>query len=180
MSRTIAKKLPASTCEENVRIGPISIFALIVIICLAVLAVLTVSTAHASLVLSQRQAQATHELYLAETAAQTFIAGIDEQLSNTSTPSAASTANDAQAKLSSIDSNLVALRDEARDAFDGQVEITASTIDDQVLAEFSCEGGRTLKIAVTILPDGTYRIDKWKMTAVENEEQPLGNLYTGL
>lgn len=180
MSRTVVKKLPASTREENVRIGPISIFALIVIICLAVLAVLTVSTAHASLVLSQRQAQATHELYLTETAAQTFIAGIDEQLGDMRAPSAASADNDAQSKLRIIDSSLVALRDEAREAVDGQVEITASTINDQVIAEFSCEGGRTLKIAVTILSDGTYRIDKWRMTAVENEEQPLGNLYTGL
>ena len=49
----------------------------------------------------------------------------------------------------------------------------------QVRAEFSCANGRTLKIVVTVLPDGTYRIDKWKMTAVVNEEQPMGNLYTG-
>jgi hypothetical protein len=29
------------------------------------------------------------------------------------------------------------------------------------------------------MDDATYRIDKWEMTAVENEEQPTGNLWTG-
>ena len=42
--------------DVNVHIGAISVFALIIILSMAVLAVLTVSTAHSSLGLSRRQA----------------------------------------------------------------------------------------------------------------------------
>ena len=69
MNQSPVQALPPVSREENVRIGPVSVFTLIIIICLAVLAVLTISTANASLVLSQRQAVAAHELYLDETAA---------------------------------------------------------------------------------------------------------------
>ena len=41
---------------DNVRIGPISVFALIAVLCLAVLSVLAFSSANAALTLSQRQA----------------------------------------------------------------------------------------------------------------------------
>ena len=73
-----AAKLPSQVQQpERVRIGSVSLFALVVIIGLAVLAVLAFSTANASLTMSQRQATATSELYLAETAAQEFVAGVD-------------------------------------------------------------------------------------------------------
>ena len=170
------RALSPVTREENVRIGPISVFALIIIICMAVMAVLTISTAHASLILSQRQAQATHELYLDETAAQTFVAEMDDHLEEARS-SASSAAGAAGAR--NIETNLVAIRDRARNATDDEVEIVASMNGQRLYAEFSCAGGRTLNIIVTILPDGTYRIDKWKMSAVENEEQPMGTLFTG-
>ena len=169
MNQSPVQALPPVSREENVRIGPVSVFTLIIIICLAVLAVLTISTANASLVLSQRQAVAAQELYLDETAAQTFL---DDRLA----PLREGGNADA---MSLLEADLVPMRNAAQDAAGGQVEVVTNVSGQQVRAEFSCANGRTLKIAVTVLPDGTYRIDKWKMTAVVNEEQPMGNLYTG-
>lgn len=159
--------------EENVRIGPVSVFALTIIICLAVLAVLTLSTANASFVMTQRLATATSEMYLDETAAQTFLAELDNTLAAKAPSSSTS------ATMNAIEDNLVAMRDKAAAATDKQVDIVASVINQQVNAEFSCKNGRVLKVAVTIMPDGSYRIDKWKVSAVVNEEQPMGNLFTG-
>ncbi len=168
MNQSPVQALPPVSREENVRIGPVSVFTLIIIICLAVLAVLTISTANASLVLSQRQAVAAQELYLDETAAQT----IDDRLA----PLREGGNADA---MSLLEADLVPMRNAAQDAAGGQVEVVTNVSGQQIRAEFSCANGRTLNIAVTVLPDGTYRIDKWKMTAVVNEEQPMGNLYTG-
>ena len=167
MNQSPVQALPPVSREENVRIGPVSVFTLIIIICLAVLAVLTISTANA-----QRQAVAAQELYLDETAAQTFLAEIDDRLA----PLREGGNADA---MSLLEADLVPMRNAAQDAAGGQVEVVTNVSGQQVRAEFSCANGRTLKIAVTVLPDGTYRIDKWKMTAVVNEEQPMGNLYTG-
>ena len=172
MNQSPVQALPPVSREENVRIGPISVFTLIIIICMAVLAVLTISTANASLVLSQRQAVAAQELYLDETAAQAFLAEVDDRL----TPLRAGGSANA---MSVLEADLVPMRNAAQDAVDGQVEVLTNVSGQQLNAEFSCANGRTLKIVVTVLPDGTYRIDKWKMTAVVNEEQPMGNLYTG-
>lgn len=45
----------------SVRIGPISLFTLIIILCLAVLAVLSLTTARAELSITERQAATTTE-----------------------------------------------------------------------------------------------------------------------
>lgn len=168
MSNLLVKSPPTSR-DHTARIGPISLFALVVIICMATLAVLAVSTAHSSLVLSQRQAAATQELYLDETAAQTFVAELDEVLAG----------NAGAGGASALEPQLVALRDKAQAATDGRVEVVARIDGNNVHAEFSCAGGRTLKVSLSIQPDGSWRIDRWRMTAVVNEEQPIGTLYTG-
>ena len=191
--------------NRNVGIGPVSLFALIIIVCMATLAMLTVSTAHSSLVLSQHQAEATQELYLSETAAQTFLADLDEMLqtqgggqaagteagqtAGTSTGQAAgadasqttgaNTSSAAQSAAVISDAQLIALRDSAQDATDGKVAVIARADGNNVYAEFACAGGRTLKITLAIQPDGTYQIERWKMTAVVNEEQEMGTLYLG-
>ena len=48
---------------RNVRIGPASLFTLVIIVCLSVLAVLGASTAHAAWAMSQRMGTATSEFY---------------------------------------------------------------------------------------------------------------------
>ena len=160
--------------DDNVRVGPISLFTLIIVICLAVLAVLTFATANATAIMTQRQATATSELYLDEQAAQQFVAGLSDQLQQVRTQGG-SGEDAAQA----VEAGLVELRDMAQDSTDGQVSVTASVNDMQVNAQFQCENGRMLTIVVTIRDDCSYRIDKWKMTAIQNEEEPAGNLWTG-
>lgn len=64
----------------SVRMGPISLFTLIIILCLAVMAVLAVTTAQASRALVQRQADATNQVYADEIAGQTFLAELDGAL----------------------------------------------------------------------------------------------------
>lgn len=64
----------------SVRIGPISLFALIIILCLAVLAVLSVTTARAELSTTERQAATTMETYQLESVAQQFVAEVDAVL----------------------------------------------------------------------------------------------------
>lgn len=66
----------------SVRIGPISLFTLIIILCLAVLSVLSLTTARAELSVTERQAATTTETYQLETAAQTFVAEVDGALSS--------------------------------------------------------------------------------------------------
>lgn len=156
-----------SPYAHDVRIGPMSVFTLIVVICLAVLAVLAFSTANATFTIAQRQAQATTELYLDETAAQQFVAGLADELASGS------------GGAGTMQSSLSKLSEAAEDSTGGQVAVTANMDGNQVRAEFSCDNGRTLAIVVTIRDDGTYRIDKWKMTAVQNEEEPAGKLWTG-
>ena len=159
---------------DNVRIGPISLFTLIVILCMAVLAVLSFSTAHASMVMAERQATATSELYLDEVAAQEFVAGIDDKLA--AVRDAGGSRATATARITDA---LIELRDAAQAAANNQVEVTAGMADSTVTARFECQNGRTLYLAITILSDATYRIDTWKLSAVQNEAQPEGSLWTG-
>ncbi len=203
---------------DHVRIGAISVFALVALICLSVLAVLALSTANASLTMSQRQAVAMQELYLAETSAQEFLAGVDAVLAESreeanqsdgtgvifSTPEStgamtvaqdeqgnalfdenkvkvvvedgedASSAGEAAAKV--VNAQLKRICNQARDTVDGKVQVMASVVGNKLYGEFSCENGRVLNIIVTVRNNATYRIDKWKMSAVQNEEEPQGQL----
>lgn len=64
----------------SVRMGPISLFTLVITLCLAVMAMLAYTTAQAERSLTLRQANATTDLYTNETAAQEFLALLDSQL----------------------------------------------------------------------------------------------------
>ena len=79
--------------------------------------------------------------------------------------------------VAAVSQALVQIRDRARNAVDNKVDITAAVNDNRVDAVFSCENGRMLNVVITIRDNATYRIDRWKMSAVQNEEQPEGNLW---
>lgn len=136
----------------SVRIGPISLFALIAVICLATLAVLSINTARASLNLAQMQAESTTQQYAAESAAQEFVAQVS---AGGTAPSAAS--------LASITSQV--------QANNAGVTITSGITGPAVTAQFACPSGRILDIAVEVGQGGSYRITKWNMTAKVNEAE---------
>lgn len=64
----------------SVRMGPISLFTLVITLCLAVMALLAFTTGRAELALTQRQQTATTDLYANEAAAQQFVAALDSRL----------------------------------------------------------------------------------------------------
>lgn len=169
MSQPAAKRQ-----KQGARIGPVSIFALLIMICMAVLAVLSLSTANASLVMSQRLGEATDELYLAESSAQAFLADLDDELGEVRDRNGS-----AETAMSIVRTALLPIRDDAQAVGGGQVEVTAAVSGNTITAEFACQGGRVLSLVVTIREDASYRIDKWKVTAVQNEEQPAGTLWVG-
>lgn len=156
---------------DNVRIGPISVIALIAILSMAILAVLAVSTSNASLVISQRQAAAIGDAYLAETAAQDFLAGIDGEL--------AAARRSSGTASGAVQKELPAIARHAEEQAEGRVTVSAVMEDGQVKASFSCAGGRTLNVKVSVTSAGKTRIDEWSMAAVQNTAQPGGSLWTG-
>ena len=160
--------------EDNIRIGPISVITLIIVVCMAVLAVLAASTAHATNVISERQAGATTALYCNERAAQEMVAGIDGVL-------AESRANGASSAVASaaVESALDGICEKAREAGEGKVDVVAYADGGVVNAEFTCDNTRKLIATITIRDDATYRIDKWKMLAVQDDSPSGGRLWTG-
>ena len=159
---------------NNVRIGPISIITLIAVICMSVLAVLAVSTAHATMSISERQADATKELYLNECAAQEFVAGIDDILAGQRASGAAGASS-----VAAVSSSLEAVCAQASQATGDAIEVSAEMEGAAVNAKFTGPELRQLDIVLTIQDDGTYRIDKWKAAAVQQESQSAGNLWMG-
>ncbi|MCI8468909.1 MAG: hypothetical protein HFJ75_05415 [Eggerthellaceae bacterium] len=124
----------------SVRMGPISLFTLIITLCLAVMAVLAVTTAQASYSLTQRQAAAATEVYAVETAAQQFVGGLDAEL----TAARAANVPPAQAARNLAD-ELPRLCDEAVAMSDLPVTADATMLaDDKVAAQAGIVGvGRT-------------------------------------
>lgn len=184
----------ASEHETNVRVGPITVFTLVAVLCMAVLAVLSVSTANASQVMAQRQADAVSQMYLDEAAAQAFVAELDGALSPVREAGASGAAANAAVE-SALEPARQAAVGAARDiAASGETSLPEGTGDVQVSAtlsaapggpatvnaDFSCGNGRRLDVVITVRDDGTLRVDRWKMRAVQNEEQPGGMLWTGM
>lgn len=156
---------------SSVRIGPVSMFTLIAIICLSALAVLAVTTANASHEMAKLQAESVSEQYAAESAAQNFVALIDQTASETT----GSDVTRAAAVASSLDDIVRTTQQNA----DRGITVSADMADTDVKAQFACSNGRTLKIVLTILTDGNYQVKQWNMTATENNAQSE-NLWSGM
>lgn len=156
----------SNPASENVRMGPLALFTLTSVICLAVLAVLAVSTANATMALAQRRADATTQLYLDEAAAQAFLASLDTGKKGTFTRAAVKAAK--QAALESVS------------AEDTELTITTSLKSRRTLtASFSCGDGRQLDITLYKKKDGSISVRRWRMMAVVNDEPTIGNLFGG-
>lgn len=63
--------------QGSVRIGPVSILVLIIILCLAVMAVLTLITSEAEESITVRQEESTTAFYANEAEAQEYLARLD-------------------------------------------------------------------------------------------------------
>ena len=159
---------------DNVRIGPISVITLIIVICMAVLAVLSASTSNASATIANRQAEGNRLMYLNECAGQEFVASIDDVLAPVRRAGGT-----AEAGASAVRVSLDKICANAREAGGGQVDCVANIEGTTVTAEFICENTRKLNVAITIRNGGTYRIEEWKMTSAQNQADATGSLWAG-
>ena len=177
----------------SVRIGPISLFTLIIVLCLAVLTVLSVTTSLAELSTTERQAATTTETYQLETAGQQFVADVDAALAE---------GGDALSKVlvdygiqvqssSTGGSEELVIEDDtvtgepvggdlgrpsATEAVDGSPVTFSGTRDGELIsATFSMESGRTLAIVLRIQND-TYTIEQWKVTTEWTDDGTGENL----
>lgn len=164
----------ANRHQENVRIGPISILTLIVVICMAVLAVLSISTAQATEVISHRSAEATTEQYRNERTAQEFVAELDDLLGPLREEGAGT-----EECLEAVAGSLEELCAAAEERAGGEVSVTADVEGSSVVAEFTGAGMKRLNIAVGIREDGSYRIEKWKASGLQQEAAGEGSLWMG-
>ena len=133
-----------SRSKGSVRIGPISLFTLMTVLCLAVLGVLSISTAQATYAAAEKQAAFTADTYVNESAAQNLLANVDETLASV------------RKAGGSLDAALVAV--------DGMLPSNAKREGTTVSAKFSTESGRALDIELTVRANATYEITAGKAT----------------
>ncbi|QOS68396.1 FixH family protein [Eggerthella guodeyinii] len=148
-----------SGSNSSVRIGPISLFTLVIILCLAVMAVLSATTAQATYAAAEKQALFTDDTYANERSAQSAVAAIDAALE----PVRAAD-GDLDAALAAVDKALPAgaQRDGAT------VHLT-----------FTTPSGRTLDVELTITAHATYEISQWKATTQWTNDGPSATLWSG-
>jgi hypothetical protein len=152
-----------------VRIGPISLFTLVAVVCLAVMSVLVVTTSRAMYTMAQLQASSTTDGYAAESAAQEFLSGVDAAL-------ASSHAGGKSAAISAVGSALPSLESQAQ--AEG-VTTSAETTTDGITATFSTSEGRKLEVVLSVGDDARYKISKWKLTAEQNDDGTGETLWSG-
>lgn len=173
----------------SVRIGPISLFALIIILCLSVLAVLSITTARAELSITQRQADTTTETYQLERVGQTFLAEVDGALQNGTLPEVleawgiqegADDAAAAEGGETIADEGIGGEAAEGTSVVRDELVTSAGTADgNRIDAVFSMPSGRTLTVALGLNPNGTYTLEQWKVTTQWTDDGAGENLWLG-
>lgn len=134
--------------KGSVRMGPISLFALIILLSLSVLAVLAASTAQATYASAEKQALFTCDTYVNEVEAQELVAFIDGELAQS--------------------------RDEGKGGTEALADLEAKLPEgvrlenDTIYAEFTQDSGRSLFIALTVEDDAHYQIAQWQATTTWN------------
>lgn len=161
--------------QGSVRIGPISLFTLVITLCLAVLAVLSVATANAQWSLASRQASFTQDDYRNERAGQELLARIDAVLANARSGQAGSRSADEAAKA--VSAVLAQLCQEAAERAGGDTAVTASLDGAVVTAHVQAPSKRCLDIEIELADGPTARVTSWKATTLWTE--PEETLWTG-
>ena len=143
----------------SLRIGPISVFTLVVLISLSVMSVLTITTANASRALAEKQSSIVQESYLNEASAQHLIAQIDTLLQD-----AQSNGMSRAAALERIQSILP----------DG------STVSENVITVFFFSGDRRfLEIEIKVTDDLHYVVNRWRASTEWVPDTTGPNLWPG-
>lgn len=134
--------------KGSVRMGPVSLFSLIILLSLAVLAVLAVTTAQANYASAEKHSLFTTDTYANEAEAQTLIADIDGQLS------AMRNKNYSQKEI--------------LEQLEQTLPSEAWVENDTIRAEFVKDSGRTLRITLEIDSNAKYTITQWQASTSWN------------
>lgn len=164
-----------STRGSLVRMGMLSILSLVVILCLAVLAVLSFSTARAELAITERQATTATETYQLETAGQEFIAALDGALASQDTAERFRVL--ASYGIHEVEGEGAVLELALANGI-VPVSVSGTCTNDLVNATFSLESGRRLDLAVRIV-GRAYTIEQWKVTTQWPDDAAGGGLWLG-
>ena len=148
-----------SSPKGSVRIGPITLFTLVIVLFLAVLGALAVTTAQATYAAAEKQASFTEDTYANEAAAQGLVAEIDRVLSGV------------RESKGNLDAALAAVKLVLPD--------NAHLDDNTISATFTAQSGRTLAIALEIRMNATYEIISWKATTQWVNENTGEKLWAG-
>lgn len=143
----------------SVRMGPISLFTLVIVLCLAVLGVLAITTAQATFAAAEKQALFTTDTYMNETAAQEFVAEVDAAL----------------ASVREEGGDYA----EAREAVQEILPADATFENATVSVTFTADSGRILDVQLTIRQDATYEITTWKATTEWTNTDSGETLWSG-
>lgn len=164
------KRSISSGGQGNMRNGLISLLTVVVVVSLATAAVLAISTSHAMHALASRQAEMTLQGYAAERSGQALVASVDEVL--------------LAARKESLDASKALKRVEKR-VNDILVNACAEGVtatfefDDNVLdVTFITSSGRSLEVRLAVTNEVSYRIECWKLTAAQVEEDTGDVLWT--
>lgn len=132
--------------SRPVRLGWLSLLLTVILLCLATLSVLSLSTARADLAQAQKQARQAESVYALECAGQQWLAQVDAAL--------------AQA------------RDAA--ALDALLPPGAARADNRIFARIEGADGRSLSVAVEVSEQGGCRVVQWRQSAewAGKEETP--------
>lgn len=147
-----------------VRMGPISVFVLVVVLCLAVMGVLSATTAKATSALAQRQAAFAESEYQNEIAGQRLYAAADDVLA--AVRAAGGTQQDALAALSAAQQEL----ERATTAANAAPTVTCSLEGSRLKAHIESPNGRCLDVAFDVQNDATLRVVQWKATTLWTED----------
>ena len=134
--------------------GPVSLFALVVALCLAVMAVLAVTTARASMALAERQAAFTADDYANETVGQELLACVR----------AVAEEGGAGAVGARLDDLLAACARAEGPA------MTASNTAGQLSAHVESASGRGLDVVLAIGENGEVSVGSWRATTLWDED----------
>ena len=144
----------AQASGGGVRMGPVSLFALVVALCLAVMSVLAVTTARASMALAERQATFTADDYANETVGQELLARVRAVADEGG-------AGEVGARLDELLSACSA---------EGGPAVTATINEGQLSAHVESASGRCLDVVLAIGENGEVSVGSWRATTLWDED----------
>ena len=187
--------------KGSVRIGPVSVFSLVIILGLAVLAVLSAATSHASNAEAQTQASFTASAYANDAVAAESLAAIDSALAREAAEQSdeGDAADDSGAARPDgiVGDSISSRSDGAAGVFDvdSAMEAVSEVLPQGDLAEgitavssiegnavqmvFSAQDGRTLTVSLEVCDNLTYEVTQWRVTTEWNQEPEENKLWAG-